>query len=272
LPIDPNFQKNRKKVGKEEGVAVWGPLDPPEKLGIRGTYVAVDWDICEGCGICLETCPVNMYKWIETSGHRTSKRKAFPVKESDCAQCLACETKCPAQAIRITVGPPSGWNIAVPLFLLQVIMGFAYWALFGPYLELQIPLYFGWFVLAVSLPFFFAPFMYFRRKGRPPQGKSLMLTTVIVESGTYGIVRHPQILGWILLMSASILISQHWLSIVIGVPLIMWFYVGYVPKEEKSLIIKFGDGYKRYMQKVPRMNLLLGIIRLLRRKWEKVNH
>jgi len=38
LPIDPDFQKNREKVGKEEGVANWGPIDPPEKLGIRGTY------------------------------------------------------------------------------------------------------------------------------------------------------------------------------------------------------------------------------------------
>ncbi len=45
MPIDPDFQKNREKVGKEEGIAIWGPVDPPKKLGIRGTYVAVDWDI-----------------------------------------------------------------------------------------------------------------------------------------------------------------------------------------------------------------------------------
>jgi len=32
--------------------------------------------------------------------------------------------------------------------------------------------------------------------------------------------------------------------------------------------VKFGDDYKRYMQKVPRMNFMLGIIRLLRRKKE----
>jgi protein-S-isoprenylcysteine O-methyltransferase Ste14 len=31
---------------------------------------------------------------------------------------------------------------------------------------------------------------------------------------------------------------------------------------------KFGDDYKVYMQKVPRVNLLLGFIRLLRRKRE----
>ena len=92
-----------------------------------------------------------------------------------------------------------------------------------------------------------------------------MDTTVVVDSGTYGVVRHPQILGGILLMSASILISQHWLSAIIGIPISVWFYID-VPKDEKGLITKFGDDYKRYMQKVPRMNFLLGIIRLLRKK------
>ena len=86
LPIDPYFQKKMKKVSKE-GIAIWGPVDPPEKLGIRGTYVAVDWDICEGCGICLEVCPVPLYEWIETSGHPTSEKKAFPARELDCVQC-----------------------------------------------------------------------------------------------------------------------------------------------------------------------------------------
>ena len=25
MPIDPEFQKNREKVGEEEGIAIWGP-------------------------------------------------------------------------------------------------------------------------------------------------------------------------------------------------------------------------------------------------------
>ena len=266
LPIDLGFMKKRKKVGKEKGIVIWGPVDPPKKLGIRGTYVAVDWDICTGCGICLETCPKQLYEWVETSGHPTSEKKAFPAREPDCIQCLACETQCPAQAIRISVGAPSsGWQIAVYGFLSQIILGFAYWAFFGSYLSLQILQYAGWIVLAISLPFFFSPVIYFRKKGKSPKEKSLMLTTVIVDSGTYGIVRHPQILGFILLISASILIFQHWLSVIIGVPLMVLFYREAV-KEEKGLIIKFGDDYKRYMKKVPRMNFLLGVIRLLRRK------
>ncbi len=56
MPIDPDFQKNREKVGKEEGIAIWGPVEPPKKLGIRGTSVAVDWDICAREWIKLELC------------------------------------------------------------------------------------------------------------------------------------------------------------------------------------------------------------------------
>ena len=101
LPIDSDFQKNRKKTGEQEGVAIWGPMEPPKKLGIRGTNVAVDWDICEGHGICLEVCPVQLYEWRNTPGHPKSDKKTFPARQEECIQCLACETQCPVQAIKI---------------------------------------------------------------------------------------------------------------------------------------------------------------------------
>ena len=85
-----------------------GPVDPPKKLGIRGTHVAIDWDICIGCGVCLEVCPQQLYEWVETTGHLISERKAFPARESDCVQCYKCETQCPAQAIRIVYPGPTG--------------------------------------------------------------------------------------------------------------------------------------------------------------------
>ena len=50
----------------------------------------------------------------------------------------------------------------------------------------------------------------------------------------------------------------------------MWFCIG-VLKADKGLIEKFGDDYKHYMQKVPRMNFSLGLIRLLRRRSGKTN-
>ena len=262
MPIDPNFQKNRKKVSKEAGVAIWGPVVPPQKLGIRGSNVAVDWDICTGCGICLNVCPAQLYNWRETTGHPTSEKKPFPIRESECTCCYQCEAQCPVQAIHVVFGPPKTFTAAVPLMFAQIIGSVVYGIVLGPYLGLNIPFYVGWIILVVGLPFFFSPAIYFPKA---QEGKSVMDTTVIVDSGTYGIVRHPQILGCLLLMFGSILISQHWLSAIIALPISVLFY-RYVLNEEKDLVVKFGDDYRRYMQKVPRMDLLLGIIRLLRRK------
>jgi NAD-dependent dihydropyrimidine dehydrogenase PreA subunit len=268
LPIDPDFQKKRKKARKEEGIIVWSPVDPPEKLGIRGTNVAVDWDICTGCGICLEICPVKMYEWRETSGHPTSEKKPLPTRKSDCIQCFQCENKCPVKAIRVTYGGPS-WESAVLLLMFaQIIVGIGYGTIFGPYLGFRFPLYVGWIISVVSLPFWFSTLIYFPKKGRPQEGKRFVDTTVLVDSGLYGLVRHPQFLGCIMLMFASILVSQHWLSAIIGIPISMWLYTE-ISKEEKGLMIRFGDYYKRYMEKVPRMNFLVGIIRLLRRRKRK---
>jgi len=266
LPIDPKFQKNRKKVGKEKGVTVWGPVNPPETLGIRGSNVAVDWDICTGCGVCLEICPKQLYEWVEASDHPVSEKKAFPARESDCVQCYECETKCPVQAIRIVYGPTGRLTYLVAyLFFVQTIGGIIYGVVFGPSLGLQSLFYVGWVTLVVALFFFCSLIVYFRKEGKPGEGKSLMNTTVLVESGTYGIIRHPYILGSILMMCAAILISQHWLAAIVGVPVSACFYSGAV-EEEEGLMVKFGDDYKRYMEKVPRMNFVLGIVRFLRRR------
>lgn len=102
--IDPEFMKKRQKTSDHSGHAVWGPVEPPTKLGIHGTNVAVDFDICIADGACIEVCPVNVYEWLETPGHPTSSKKADPVRESDCIFCMACEAACPVNAIKIT--PP----------------------------------------------------------------------------------------------------------------------------------------------------------------------
>jgi protein-S-isoprenylcysteine O-methyltransferase Ste14/NAD-dependent dihydropyrimidine dehydrogenase PreA subunit len=263
-----------KKVGKEKGIAIWEPVDSPKKLGIRGTYVAVDWDICTGCGICLEICPLQLYEWVETSGHTTSKKKAFPAREPDCVQCYKCETKCPMQAIRIEFFPPdcqgpTSWlfSLVYNLTLLLPIVGIIYGIWFGPFLGIQPLFYVGWALLPVALFFLFSIVIYFKRDGKPGEGKGLMDTTVLVDSGTYAIVRHPMALGSILLLSASILISQHWLLAIVAIIVSASGYRTQV-KLEKGLLVKFGDDYKRYMEKVPRMNLFLGIFRSVKRRRE----
>ena len=266
MPIDPDFQKNRKKVGKEEGITIWGPIEPPETLGIRGTYVAVDWDLCTGCGICINVCPTQLYEWRETPGHPTSDRKPFPKKELDCVQCYICESECPVQAIRVIFGGAYTWQKVILLTMFaQIFVGILYGTILGPSLGLRIPLYVGWLVTVIGLPFFLATAIYFPRKGKPQEGKSSMDVTAVVDTGLYGIVRHPQYLGCMSMMFASILVSQHWLSAIVCVPIALWLY-SEIPKEEKGLILKFGDDYRRYMERVPKLNPIVGLIRLLRER------
>jgi NAD-dependent dihydropyrimidine dehydrogenase PreA subunit len=100
-PIDVGFKSKRQQAGKFQGIAVWGPTDAPGQLGIWGTNVCVDFDICVADGACIEACPVNVYEWLETPGHPASEKKAFMVREKDCIFCIACENVCPPQAIKI---------------------------------------------------------------------------------------------------------------------------------------------------------------------------
>ena len=37
-----------------------------EKLGITGTMVANDWDVCVADGACIEACPVQVFQWYRT--------------------------------------------------------------------------------------------------------------------------------------------------------------------------------------------------------------
>ena len=100
-PIDPDFKSKRQVVGTFKGIKVWGPIDPPGHLGIWGTQVTVDYDICIADGACIEACPVNVYEWLDTPGHPASEKKTFMAREKDCIFCMACENVCPPQCIKI---------------------------------------------------------------------------------------------------------------------------------------------------------------------------
>jgi protein-S-isoprenylcysteine O-methyltransferase Ste14 len=92
-----------------------------------------------------------------------------------------------------------------------------------------------------------------------------MHTTVLVDRGIYGIVRHPQYLAGILISIALPLITLHWAVIVLGLVTAIIDYLD-TYDEEKKCIEKFGEAYREYTKKVPRMNFLLGIIRAFRQR------
>jgi NAD-dependent dihydropyrimidine dehydrogenase PreA subunit len=100
-PIDPGFKSKRQVAGTFQGIKVWGPVDAPGQLGIWGTEVTVDYDICVADGACIEACPVNVYEWLDTPGHPASEKKPFMIREKDCIFCMACENVCPPQCVKI---------------------------------------------------------------------------------------------------------------------------------------------------------------------------
>jgi len=129
-------------------------------------------------------------------------------------------------------------------------------------------LYIGWAVFAFSMILGWLSRIAFQVKGKAPEGESFIHTSVVVESGIYAVVRHPMYLSGILVFVSLVLISQHWLSLIFSIPIIVYFYIS-TWSEERSSIEKFGDDYRKYMQRVPRMNLIWGIIRLWRRQKHK---
>jgi protein-S-isoprenylcysteine O-methyltransferase Ste14 len=106
------------------------------------------------------------------------------------------------------------------------------------------------------------PIFTFLRKGNVPKGKSYVHTTALVDTGIYAIVRHPQMgTAWLLMCVALMLITQHWVSIALGIPSMVLAYLD-VLKADQRCIDKFGDAYLRYMERVPRVNFVAGIVQL----------
>ena len=130
---------------------------------------------------------------------------------------------------------------------------------------LQVIKYAGWIIWALSVLFGWLPIFILKRKGGVGKGKSYVHTSVLVDSGLYAIVRHPQYTAGILFSLALILISQTWIIAGIGFVCIILMYID-ILNADKYEIQKFGDEYKRYMKKVPGTNFLLGVIRILRQK------
>jgi protein-S-isoprenylcysteine O-methyltransferase Ste14 len=123
----------------------------------------------------------------------------------------------------------------------------------------------GWVCLWTSAIFGWLPIITFRRRGGVAKGESYMKTTVLVDTGIYAIVRHPQGgTAWLLINLGVILIAQHWSSVILGLVSMVLVYVDTL-KADQSCIEKFGDEYKHYIERVPRVNFVTGIIRLVRR-------
>jgi len=58
--------------------------------------LALNEDVCNGCGMCLKVCPHDVFELFS--------RKAHIVRKDYCMECGACELNCPVQAINVKSG------------------------------------------------------------------------------------------------------------------------------------------------------------------------
>ena len=144
------------------------------------------------------------------------------------------------------------------LFISQIIVGIY---LLPDVTQIKLLAYVGVTLYVLSgIVFGMLPVLEFRKKGRVRQGKSYIHTTQLVDTGIYSIVRHPQYVTFILWAFAGMLLFQHWIIILMGIPVFPLTYIDLI-RADKDAIERFGEDYKVYMKRVPRANFLFGIIR-----------
>jgi len=84
----------------------------------------------------------------------------------------------------------------------------------------------------------------------------------LIEQGVFGTVRHPMYLGAMLCFSSFFFFHPHWITLMISLVNLPIIY-SFILQGEEQNVARFGQEYLRYMEAVPRINLLAGIFRRL---------
>lgn len=147
--------------------------------------------------------------------------------------------------------------------LIGVVVQFIMLFIYGVWANLDIILYLGFVSLGFSAVLFLSSNI-LKKEGGMEEGKGFV-TTKLVSTGIYGVIRHPIYLSLAYVFIGFALISQHPLSLFFGFTMALCCYY-FMIEEEKLTYEKFGEEYLQYMKKIPRSNLLIGIWRVLRRK------
>ena len=121
----------------------------------------------------------------------------------------------------------------------------------------------GVFVLLLAGVFIFAPFYLLAKHGRTKDGQTYMQARIVVDRSLYAITRHPQYLGYVFLACGFALLSQHWAVVLLAAVGSIGFYLQAV-REEIYCLAQFGEPYEHYLRRVPRFNIVLGMMRLAR--------
>jgi len=115
------------------------------------------------------------------------------------------------------------------------------------------------FVLYLPAIFFVGlAFINLRHKGKPEDAWEH--TTVVIQTGVYGMVRHPLYFGTTIWAVGVMLVFPSVPTILLGSACIACFCIA-SKKEDNYNIEKFGPAYEEYMQKVPMFNVFKKLMR-----------
>ncbi len=62
--------------------------------------VSVEWKKCDGDGVCVDVCPVDVFE-LQNLSEYPDTQKSVAVRANDCILCMACVAQCPTQAITV---------------------------------------------------------------------------------------------------------------------------------------------------------------------------
>jgi len=142
--------------------------------------------------------------------------------------------------------------LAVPYFL-----GAALYALVPGWIAallMPLPVWFRLVMVAiVAVGIFFAVWGWrVLGKNWAPSVSGVRDETALVTTGPYGIVRNPIYLGIYVSITSLALVAASWLLLLPGLALCAILYTQ-MSKEEAALVDRFGDAYREYMKRTPRL-------------------
>lgn len=110
----------------------------------------------------------------------------------------------------------------------------------------------GYVILGIGVLLFILSTITLRSKG----------ISHVIDSGIYGIVRHPMYLGGMIMFLSHAFFGQNLIVIMITAVGIGCCYFLILSGDQRN-VDKFGEEYVCYMKRVPRMNLVSGLARLI---------